>query len=253
MDDLAGMGREKVQNKKLMAINAAKKFVQKQYPDCQGALLAGSVVRGEETETSDLDIVVFDQKYSASYRQSFIDLGWPIEVFVHNLSSYHAYFLTDCERARPSLPRMVVEGIVLQGAEVVFPIKQEAKALLAKGPKEWTNETTSSKRYFVTDALEDFIGSTERTEAIFIAASLAEATSEFVLRSNRCWIGNSKWLMRSLRQYDPKFASRFFEAFDAFYQTDDKSKVIELVDEALQPFGGRLFEGYSAGKEIKTK
>lgn len=185
-------------NMKLPANIAAAKIIQKYFPDCDGAILAGSVIRGDETETSDLDIVIFNRKYVASYRESLIDFGWPIEVFVHNLSSYKSYFLNDYERARPSLPRMVAEGIVLKGESMINPIKNEAKKLLAMGPKEWTNETITVKRYFITDMLDDFIGCTNRAEAIFIANSLAEAASEFELRTNNRWIGTSKWLIRAL-------------------------------------------------------
>ncbi|HER2162506.1 TPA: nucleotidyltransferase domain-containing protein [Streptococcus pyogenes] len=60
----------------------------KHFPNCQGALLAGSVVRGEATETSDLDIVVFDKNLSSPYRESLIAFSWAIEVFVNNLTSY---------------------------------------------------------------------------------------------------------------------------------------------------------------------
>jgi len=43
------------------AVEAALQFITKHFPHCDGALLAGSVIRGEATETSDLDIVVFDK------------------------------------------------------------------------------------------------------------------------------------------------------------------------------------------------
>ncbi|MGE6517417.1 nucleotidyltransferase domain-containing protein, partial [Lysinibacillus sphaericus] len=68
--------------KKLNPIEAAKRFINKSFPNCQGAVLAGSVVRGEETDTSDLDIVVFEKSITSSYRESLIDFGWPIEIFV---------------------------------------------------------------------------------------------------------------------------------------------------------------------------
>ncbi|MBO0600770.1 nucleotidyltransferase domain-containing protein [Sporosarcina sp. E16_3] len=57
---------------RLQPIEAARRFLVAKFADCQAALLAGSVVRGEETETSDLDIVVFDQKVELAYRESFI-------------------------------------------------------------------------------------------------------------------------------------------------------------------------------------
>lgn len=234
---------------KLNPFEAAKQFVNEQFPHCEGALLAGSVVRGEATETSDLDLVIFDQQYHSSYRESLIDFGWNIEVFVHNLTSYKEYFSSDCERARPSMPRMVAEGLVLKDKGAIGSIKAEAKELLDNGPKEWSPEIITTKRYFITDTLDDFIGCNNRAEEIFIANALAELVSEFVLRTNKQWIGASKWVVRSLRHYDVEFTNCFVEAFDEFYKNSDKYKIIQLVEKVLQPHGGRLFEGFSLGKK----
>jgi hypothetical protein len=77
---------------RLPPLEAATLFVKTYYPTCQGALLAGSVTRGEATSTSDLDIVTFDRNVSSSYRESLTEFGWPIEVFVHNLESCHHFF-----------------------------------------------------------------------------------------------------------------------------------------------------------------
>ncbi|UFU00107.1 nucleotidyltransferase domain-containing protein [Radiobacillus kanasensis] len=227
---------------------AAHQFVEKYFPDCQGALLAGSTVRGEYTATSDLDIVIFDTSISQSYRESRFEFGWPVEVFVHNLTSYRQFFESDKQRARPSMPRMIAEAITLKDTEVIQKIQEEAQQLLDDGPEEWTADIIETKRYFITDALDDFIGSSVRAEELFIANSLAELISEFVLRTNRRWIGASKWIVRSLKHYDEEFTERFVEAFDTFYRTGDKHEVIKLADDVLKPFGGRLFEGFSLGK-----
>jgi uncharacterized protein (DUF486 family) len=101
------------------------------------------------------------------------------------------------------------------------------------------------KRYFITDALDDFIGSTNKDEDIYIANHLAEAVHEFILRTKGQWIGASKWIVRALKQYDEKVAQEFIDAFNVFYQTGDKVKVIEFVERVLGPYGGRLFEGFS--------
>ncbi|MGD6831274.1 nucleotidyltransferase domain-containing protein [Sutcliffiella halmapala] len=235
---------------RLEPIDAAHKFISKHFPDCDGALLAGSVVRGEETETSDLDVVIFDRKLHSSYRESLIDFGWNIEVFVHSLISYKDFFKSDYERARPSMPRMVSEGIVLKDNGIIETIKNEAKELLAKGPEKWSTETIETKRYFITDALDDLIGCKNRAEEIFIAGTLAELVSEFVLRTNDRWVGASKWVVRSLREYDMEFADCFVDAFDDFYKTGNKNKIIQLVDGILKSHGGRLFDGFSLGKKL---
>lgn len=233
---------------KTAPLEAAQKFIERYFPDCDAALLAGSVVRGEATATSDLDIVVFDGNTLASYRESLVAFDWPIEVFVHNLTSYKAYFQQDAERARPSLPRMVAEGAVLRDSGAVDAIKEEAAQLLAEGPALWTPETIRTKRYFLTDMLDDFIGCTERSEGMFIAGTLAELVAEFELRTHGKWIGASKWIVRALKQHDEDFAERFVRAFDAYYRTDDKDKVIRLADAVMEPYGGGLFEGFSLGK-----
>ncbi|MCA0969026.1 nucleotidyltransferase domain-containing protein [Halobacillus litoralis] len=227
----------------------ADQLISEQFPGCDAALLAGSVIRGEDTSTSDLDIIIFDERIESSYRDSFYFKGWPVEVFAHNWTSYLDYVTKDIEVAIPSLPRMIAEGRILRGHKNLFNIKKEAEHLLERGPSLWNTETLETKRYFISDTLDDFIGSRDRAESIWIAQDLSIKLHEFVLRTNGHWIGKSKWVIRALRNYDERWAERFIEAFEAFYKQGEKQWVINLVDESLQPFGGRLFEGYSRGKQ----
>lgn len=60
---------------KLEPIVAAKTFVTTHFSHCRAALLAGSVVCGEATATSDLDIVIFDDTLVSPFRESFIESG----------------------------------------------------------------------------------------------------------------------------------------------------------------------------------
>lgn len=235
-------------NKRLDPLSASMRIIEKYFPDCHGAILSGSAARGRVTETSDLDIIVFDDCLQDSYRESFIDFGWPIEVFVHNLTSYQIYFERDCRDGRASLPRMIAEGTVLKDMGALKKIQDEAKALLMNGPEVWTQDTITYKRYFITDLLDDLTGSQNRGERIFIAGNLAERLSEFVLRTNRQWTGSSKWMIRSLSQYDKELADGFMEAFDYFYKTDDTKPIERAAASILEPYGGRLFEGFSLGK-----
>ena len=229
-------------------VSIARELVRTKSFSCEAAFLAGSVVRGEGTPTSDLDIVVFDSSVTASYRESFFYEGWPIEWYVHNLESYHAFYESDCARAKPSLPKMVSEGIVLYDKGKASVLQNEAKSLLKKGPSQWGDKEIELKRYFLTDVLEDFIGATDRGEEMCCAAALVEQVHEFILRTNGQWVGSSKWIVRALKNYDQNLAARFVRAFDHFYKTGEKEDVISFVEDALQPYGGRLFDGFSLGK-----
>ncbi|MBU9722859.1 MULTISPECIES: nucleotidyltransferase domain-containing protein [Bacillaceae] len=226
----------------------AKQFIFQYYPNCYGAILAGSVVRGDTTSTSDLDIIVFDGMLPAPYRESLLFQNWPIEVFANNLTSYKQIFQSDYERAIPTHPKMIVEGVTIIDLGVITSIKREAKEFLEEGPEPWSKEKVDMKRYFLTDALDDFVGATVREEEIFIANTLAEWIHEFYLRTNMQWIGESKWIIRSLRNYDPDFADKFVVAFDEFYKSGTKEGIINIVDFVLTPYGGRYFHGFTMGK-----
>jgi len=231
-------------------IKAAAQFVAEHFPNCQGAVLAGSVVRGEATKTSDLDIVIFDESLQSSFRESLTAYGWPIEIFVHNLISYRYFFEMDCKDAIPSMPRMVSEGIVIKDDGIIQSLKEEANELLRRGPERWSDKTIREKRYIITDVLDDFIGSHNRAEQIFIANTLANKVQEFVLRTNGYWLGSSKWVVRALKKYDEKFTDEFVAAFDEFYQSGEKEKIIIIVDKVLEPYGGRFFDGFLLGNKI---
>ena len=63
-------------------------------------------------------------------------LGGQLKFLLIVLTSYQAFFKSDCKRARPSLPRMISEGIILEDNGSVQSIKKEAAQLLEKGTRK---------------------------------------------------------------------------------------------------------------------
>jgi predicted nucleotidyltransferase len=62
----------------------AKEILESKYPDASAMFLAGSIVRGESTSYSDLDLVVIFDKLPTAHRESFYSQGFPIEAFIHD-------------------------------------------------------------------------------------------------------------------------------------------------------------------------
>ena len=60
------------------AIRAAR------YPDAAVVFAAGSIVRGEATPYSDLDLVVVYPRLACAARESFRHDGYPVEAFLHD-------------------------------------------------------------------------------------------------------------------------------------------------------------------------
>lgn len=240
------------EEQRLDAHEAAQRFVDQAFPTCDAAFLAGSIVRGEATATSDLDLVIVTKEVTAPYRESLYAYGWPTEVFVNTPTSYREFFASNIQRRRPSLPRMCAEGIIVRDHEgVAQRLKQEARDLLEQGPPPLSKEEITQLRYAVTDLLDDFIGSVRTGESFFIASGLAERSSELMLSYHGQWIGKGKWVLRALHAFDPQLAQRLIAALASFCQQGKKDDLITFAQEALDLVGGRLFEGYSSGKQVR--
>ncbi len=232
------------------AIEAAQAFLIKHFPECSTAFLAGSILRGEATATSDLDIVIVTSREGTPYRESFYEFGWPIEAFVHSSTSYQEFFLSDIKRRHPSLPTMCAEGIILRNTNGLGQsITEEAQMLLRQGPEPLSPREIIDFRYRITDLLDDFVGSEKLGESFFVANNLAVVATNLILGYHCRWIGHGKWVLRALRKFNPDLAQHLTGALENFYQRGEKEGLISFVNQALDLVGGRLFEGYSAGKD----
>lgn len=224
---------------------AALLFINRFYPNCEAAFLAGSVVRNEATANSDLDIVVIDDMTEGVNRVSYTEFGWPIEVFIYTRANFFPLFESDCMIGIPYLPRMCAEGIILKDNKgFAKEIKKEAIDRIEEGPATWSDDLIEQTRYIITDLLDDLLGSNNGGEDLFIAGKLAETLHDFILRTNKQWCGYGKWVVRALKQYDEKLADQFVSVFSEFYRTGNKQGIEQFVDKILDPFGGRLFTGF---------
>jgi len=97
----------------------------------------------------------------------------------------------------------------------------------------------------ITEWLDDFVDSKSYAESLFIAYDLATVVGEFLLAYNRKWVGERKWLYRSLQKLDQELAGHLVEELKSFYRTGGKEGLTGIVVRILDLVGGRLYEGYS--------
>ena len=174
---------------RLDAVEAALAVVERDCPTCLAAFLAGSVVRGEATSSSDLDIMVIVPEGLATYRESFRAFDWPVEVIVHTPSVHRQFAAKDAARRRPSTSMMDCEGIILRDVDgFASQLRQEACALLEQGPPPLTAAEVALARYGVSDLMDD-LADARAGEAFLIAAQLAEASANLILDCHRRWRG----------------------------------------------------------------
>lgn len=227
-------------------IFAAKDLFQGRYSGASAVLVAGSVVRGEASSYSDLDLVVLFPSVRAAYRESFTHMGWPVEAFIHDLETLR-YFMyrVDQPQGSATLCEMIKEGLEVPGE---CAATKEAKLLavdvLKQGPPALTFEDIEDRRYSISELIDDLRDPRSRHELNAAAARVFGELADFYCRSRGGWTSEGKGLLKRMRTLDPAMARKFSEAFELLFQQSQPSAVIRLSEEMLAPYGGFLFDAY---------
>jgi hypothetical protein len=234
-------------------LEAARGVWRERYAGARVIFLAGSVMRGEATRTSDLDIVVVFEKLENAYRESFTFGGWPVEAFVHDALTLRRFFESDRERGLPSLMRMVIEGVeVPEACGLSAELKRAASEVYDAGPPTLDADEMRLRRYRLTDWVDDIRFPRSDEELVASGAWLYKDAADFFFRSRGLWSAHSKTIPRRLRETDAEFASKFLAAFDALFTEKRSAPAVTLVEELLAPFGGTLFDGFRMDRRPKV-
>lgn len=228
------------------SMKAARGIWKEYFADAQVVFLAGSVMRGEGTPSSDLDVVVIHRKLPAAYRHSFVYKGWPVEAFVHDPETLK-YFFWELDRPSgiPSLPTMVVEGkAVPKDNKLSRSLKSLAKAVITAGPPDWSETDIQRARYVITGLCDDIRTPRNPAELVASASSLYDVLANFYFRSNGRWSAKGKSVPRKLAEAHPAIARRFIKAFHAAFSAHRSSLILQLAETILGPYGGFLFDDY---------
>ncbi|MGJ0427415.1 nucleotidyltransferase domain-containing protein [Methylocystis sp.] len=226
------------------ALAIAETIFRSRYEGASFAYVAGSIMRGQGTYLSDIDLVVIYDQLEAARRESFTAEGVPVEVFVHDLETLAWFVNEDVSRGQPSILNMIAEGAAIgRASDRAETLRLEISERLAMGPPPLTPVALNTLRYEITDAVDDLRGDRSPSEMMAISAMLHPKLVELALRGRGQWNGTGKWAHRLLKEADTALADRFDDAFRILFISGNAGPVIELAEQELAPHGGRLFEG----------
>ena len=226
-------------------LKTADSLIKERFEKAKCAFIAGSVVRGEATATSDIDlVVVFDTDVlPEAYRESIVYQDWPVEMFVQNTNSLAYFWEKDVLCGKPALVSMIAEGLVRPFFdEYAKKLQKKACEVLATGPAPLEEKDVIWRRYMLTDLLDDLESPKNTVELYGTLTTLFQRLGDFYLRANRCWSGEAKSLPRAIRRAFPDLLPEYEAAFAAAFN-GDTSPVRDLADKLLAPFGGRYWNG----------
>jgi hypothetical protein len=223
-----------------------KDLLETRYKGAEVIFVAGSVMRGEATEHSDLDLVVVYPKIEQAFRESFYHLEWPIEAFVHDPKTLKQFFYDiDQPTGTSTLAEMVYDGLETPTASAFSDeLKKMAGDVLQTGPPALTPAEIEDRRYHLSERLDDLRMPRSKIELFATASFFFGEIADYYFRINRQYSATGKAILKKLKKSDPAFYRRFTEAFDQLFSTGQSKLVIELTEELLAPHGGLLFDQY---------
>lgn len=243
-------------NQKPDPVETARRILKTKHPQAEVAFVAGSIVRGEETQFSDIDLVIVYSKTEFPYRESFLFDSWPVEAFVHDPDTVNYFFeKVDGQSGDISLPSMILDGHMIPERSLLGSrLKERAGEFVAQGPPAWSVRDLENARYAITDLVDDIRGYRNLIELFATLGALHESLANFHFRANLQWSASRKHIPRRLQKQQPQFAVEWNQAFRAAYG-GEVSQLIHLTERILAPFGGFYFDGYrrDAPKEWRLR
>jgi hypothetical protein len=209
-------------------LDAARDLVGERFPAAVQAWLGGSVILGDATATSDLDITVLDESAEV-HRESLLFEGWPVELFVHSEASIRHFVAKDLAQRKPSMARLIARGVELLPGDAGAANRKHCVQTLEAGPGPLSNDALDGARYALSDLVDDLRGAAPGPIGAAIAVEAWRRTADLVLAVNGHWTGGGKWLARELLALD---------------EVAGTSWATTLHDAALAEAGGRLWDGH---------
>lgn len=235
------------------ALAVAEKALSNRYGGAACAFVTGSIMRGQGTTGSDIDLVVVFRRLERAWRESFIEDGFPVEVFVHDPETLAYYQDKDIEGGRPIMANMVASGVVIgPNRALAEPIRISAAEALAKGPLPLAGPAYDTMRYMASDLVDDLKGERPVAEIAAIAAHLYPRLIDLMLLGRGAWSGVGKWGPRLLRRLDSQLADSFDEAFRAAVH-GNATALVALAEAELGRHGGYHFDGYSQQAPLEAR
>ncbi|MGW1713122.1 nucleotidyltransferase domain-containing protein [Streptomyces sp. NPDC002156] len=226
-------------------VDQARRLAQGLFPDALAVILAGSTAAGRATPRSDLDIVVLVEDGGETCRETIRFEGRVVELFVHTRAGLAELFAADVAARRAVLISMYVAGIVLVDTNgEAGRARALAGAELRKGPPALEPETVETKRYGLTDALDDLADAGDRLERLAVAGFVLDTAADLLCDHQHAWIGRGKWLPRRLLEADAERGATLLEGHLHLCESGDPERLIDAAMEILDLVGGPLREGY---------
>jgi predicted nucleotidyltransferase len=214
------------------ALRAAVAFVVERFAPV-GVVATGTIVRGNPSPSSDVDLYVVHRDPRRQRLQRRFD-GVPFEIFVNPPERVLAYFAEERAEARPVTAHMLATGFVVLATDpVVDQLRARAATELADPPPADERELRD-RRYMIATQIddgEDVADADPATAALFFNQAV-EGALRLRFRRAGLWLPRQKELLAALAGLDRPLtaaADAFLRAPDPAERRGQARRVVELA------------------------
>jgi hypothetical protein len=205
----------------LSSLKEATSYILERFQPVLGIIVAGSILRGQGDERSDLDtFVIFEGDYRQRVQKLFN--GVRFEIFANPPRRVPMYFLEEQSDGEPSTAHMVATGhILLNRSPVIDTLRQQAQEML-QSPPSYSASFLTMQRYATADAFENALDLRQRDPmmGLSLIASVLPAMLKFHYYKQGKFVPRHKAMLESLRVDAPELAA----LVEAFWQSAGDSR-----------------------------
>lgn len=207
-----------LEEKYSLALREAIESVEGDFSPILGIIAAGSIMRGEGDEYSDIDLfVIFEGDYRQLIHKWFN--GVPVQIFANPPQRIPQYFEEQSKRldGGPSTAHMLATGFVVYDNDPrIEQIQAQAKQHLETKP-QYNEGAVQHLRYSAADLIENMLDLKERDPdmaIIMFNTALPRMLRYYFLKQNR-YIPRHKDIMKIIREENPQLAKLIHETLVA--------------------------------------
>jgi len=216
------------------ALREAVTFIAERFPQTVAIVAAGTILRGEPSASSDLDLYVVHEAAYQQRLQRFFG-GVPAEIFVNPEPQVYTYLEREQQEGRPITAHMLSTGFAVLDTSGVLPgLTERARELLGAGPP--VPEDTTGPRYLLGSLYEDATDVVDHdpdTARLFATRVVWESLAPAFSFRGR-FIPRPKELLSSLRELDPGLHALVI----GFLNEPDARRAVEIAGEVTERVAG---------------
>ncbi len=230
-----------------IVVDLSKRIIDECYPDCFGALITGSFIKGTFNENSDVDIILFSELISESYTQKnrdFSNTGYDFDITILPKNKISSLIINDVVSLNGSLTNMLSYGeIIKDNNNFLAEVIEYSKSVSNYYYPSLEYSDVDMTLIMISNALEDLDELSSENETFFTLSFIIELMTNLNIKRAKGFLGKGKNKAKNLKEYCPHFHHELENAITKF-KAGDIQFFKNVIKANINTFGG-LKEDYS--------